>query len=215
MTLQIIETLDYILAVSDDEIKEGSYMLSHYKTLCKAGNSTLVNMTSIEGTKCKKVIAYQPKNNAKELDLPFLPEIVVEDDVEKFDKIITEESEYWYKATGSLTSCEIVKRAFSMGLKAATKVYSEEDLRKAFDFGTNEGYNYRDSEAIDEEPEELSEEDWNSFVKNLNTPITPKWFVAEKVQKSNNGSIPVCQEWEYELKTTAINGKTYLVGHYE
>jgi hypothetical protein len=97
---EIIETTDYILAVSDEQVKEGDFVVEihtfkrepyigkcfypkndgtvtdeilkrdllsvnyegHYETLARPHN-------------CKKIIAYQPKGNAPELDLPLLPEI--------------------------------------------------------------------------------------------------------------------------------------------
>jgi len=156
-------------------------------------------------------VGYQPKNNAPELDgLPLLPEIVVEDDVEKLAEINVKKvmGHLFDKSDlNTLSRIEMFKR----GYKVATKIYSEEDLRKAFNYGTNEGYNYRDLESIDEKPEQLSEEEWNSFVKNLKQFKTPKWFAAEmKNEIALDGHTVIGQE----LKTTTINGKTYLAGTY-
>jgi len=191
---KIIETEDYVLAVSDEEIEK--WYLDDVGTVRK-GVTWDKEYWSVRKD-YKKIIAYKPKNNAFELDLPLLPEIVVEDDVEKFDKIITEESEYWYKATGSLTSVEIVKKAFSMGLKSATKIYSKQDLMKAIKMArqySNDVAGFADEEII------------QSFKTH-----TPKWFVAEMEEEcgySTNGYYS-----NIVLKTTTINGKTYLLGTY-
>jgi hypothetical protein len=90
--LQLIETPDYILAVSDEEIKEGDYIFAnqgvHEVTDIKDGDYPYGTL-NYRGDKIyhrkswKKVVAYQPKGNAPELDLPLLPEMVVEDNIEK------------------------------------------------------------------------------------------------------------------------------------
>ena len=61
--LQIIETPDYILAVSEEETQTGYYYNELDKALRK-GNAQQSYHSS--------VIAYQPKNNASELNLPLL-----------------------------------------------------------------------------------------------------------------------------------------------
>jgi hypothetical protein len=218
---KIIETPDYYLAVSDEEIKESDYLYfwnGQSGTIHKLKENQSSDNMYGSGL---KIIAYRPKNDAPELDLPLLPKIVVEDDVEKFDKIITEESEYWYKATGSLTSVEIVKRAFSMGLKAATKVYSENDLREAIKMaweadsidGTVDLYivlHYGDNNDLRTKWTE------DEIIQSLKQSKTPKWFVAsdnDLLGKAENSSIGNVRR-ENGLMVTTINGKTYLVGEY-
>jgi hypothetical protein len=74
--LKIIEVSDYILAVSDEEIKEGDwvYKIEHSHTSCFYVNSEeLADDYNRNSDNYKKIIAYQPKNNAPELDLPLLP----------------------------------------------------------------------------------------------------------------------------------------------
>jgi hypothetical protein len=63
---EIIETPDYILAVSDEEIKFKDYITDKYKVWQWKDNSSLL------GRNKKKIIAYQPKGNTLELDLPLL-----------------------------------------------------------------------------------------------------------------------------------------------
>src|SRR3990167_2003097 len=50
-------TPQHLYILSDEEIKEGDWMLSHSNVVCQAANSTLVNCVSIENTKCRKIIA--------------------------------------------------------------------------------------------------------------------------------------------------------------
>jgi hypothetical protein len=89
MKLQIIETEDYILAVSDKiNNSKFKYHLSreqlfkiHHFTVSNGSVSfipcnefDLPSDLELLSVDCMNVIAYQPKNNAPELDLPLLPE---------------------------------------------------------------------------------------------------------------------------------------------
>jgi len=242
---EIIETPDYILAVSDEERGVEGY--NYNFGLSKINKLTKTYPThSTEWNFCKKIIAYQPKGNAKELlfivqygnmtfkelngdgsyyecidckvqtirsgeflksqgielyknapelDLPLLPEIVIEDDVEKL-------AENYKNKKGSIPTTEledeIFKLGFKDGYKAATKKYSEDDLRKAFEAGMR-----------------FVGEDKGSYEEFIQSLKQPKWFVAEIV--SNFPKMPIDgKDFPYVdiLKTTTINGKTYLVGTY-
>jgi hypothetical protein len=89
MKLKIIEVSDYVLAVSEEKVKEGDLILS-IKTdnIFKADSIEYLdshNMIEdfdksfyINSKYAKKIIAYQPKGNAPELDLPLLPETISE-----------------------------------------------------------------------------------------------------------------------------------------
>jgi hypothetical protein len=184
----IIETDQYWLAVSDEEIKRGEYYFN-------LKNNEIFKLDGVVFNHRKKIIAYQPKDDTKELDLPLLPEMVIEDDVEKLADEYTSGNRLfgWW--------------AFVRGYKAATKVYSEDDLRKVQqailcnqkDAVMNENY------AVD-------------FIQSLKQPETPKWFVAEMEQENlgevfNGHSLNIIWS-DPKLKTTTINGKTYLVGTY-
>ena len=194
---KLVETEDYLLAVSDEDASNSYIYFTGdptgiFKTgiKYKSGNGNYFYQDAITGmsdtyltTISKKIIAYKPKGNAKELDLPLLPD--VEDDVEKL-------AESYY------TQIRLAERtAFKFGYKAATKVYSEEDLRKAMHFGK-----FGEYEGIQKTQE---------FIQSLKQP---KWFVVEmKHTKSEvfreNDNVPYAV-----LKTATINGKTYLVGTY-
>jgi hypothetical protein len=127
-------------------------------------------------------------------------EITVPSGVE--DDVVEKLAESYY------TQIRLAERtAFKFGYKAATKVYSEEDLRKAMHFGK-----FGEYEGIQKTQE---------FIQSLKQP---KWFVAE--MKCGRCYIPLKDDdcWSAKecsrnskndlLLTTTINGKTYLVGTY-
>jgi hypothetical protein len=202
--LQIIETSDYILAVSNEKIKENCWyennnVLFLSDSIFDESNNPNQNKNN------KLVIAYQPKGNTLELDLPLLPEIV-EDEVEDNPKIhdwvqevILEEGKTW----NDQDALEPVYYGIVKGYKAATKVYSEDDLRKAIMQAFLSGV---------ERIEDYSEVE-SDILQPLKQPKTPKWFVAEMEEwLDQTHSEHGC--YRQKLKTTTINGKTYLVGTY-
>ncbi len=208
MKLQIIETPDYILAVSDEEINHNDYYVSwetSYSTEPKSRWVVYIKVTTLNGSSPKKTIAYQPKGNTPELDLPLLPEMVVEDDVEMLLDMY--EAERGSLEETSWEEIQVIKKALLIGYKAATKVYSKEDMRKAFGAGWKRGKfgNYP-------KEHEQYQPDFTEFIQSLKQP-KPKWFVAETELKEVN---PNADRLQYlkGLKTTTINGKTYLVGKY-
>jgi hypothetical protein len=184
---KIVEEEEYIFAVSDEEIKKGD---------CH-------RFTCFDGDIIKKIIAYKPKGNALELDLPLLPD--VEDDVEKLvkkyisDTLKDEESDDYLLGR---------VKGFKDGHKSATKVYSEEDLRRAIE----ESISWWEAKPDEKYGQINTSHDFgNQFIQSLKQT---KWFVAEmKHTKSEvfreNDNVPYAV-----LKTTTINNKTYLVGTY-
>jgi len=193
--LQRIETSDYTLWVSDEEIKEGDWVLNISNNKVFKQDNDKPDAYTLNFW--KKIIAYQPKGNAPELDLPLLPEMDVDDDVEKlaYDYYTTNEH---YKAADAFH--------WANGYKAATKIYSEEALRGFCKFYT----------------ENLTNSIWDSmelYIQSIKQP-TPKWFVAEreKVYHANRKGVTEFQDskgfYSWKLKTTTKNGKTYLVGKY-
>jgi hypothetical protein len=203
---KLVETEDYLLAVSDEEIKEGDLYigvingcLKIKQHIFKSGYNPLL----YEGD--KKIIAYQPKGNAPELDLLLLPD--VEEDV---DKLFIEKSNIPYFPSDLKETCNWW---FKEGYKSATKKYSEEDLRKAYYQGRKEAVN-----SVTNKLAFISPDDYIQFLKQ------PKWFVAE--MKCGRCYIPLKDDdcWSAKecsrnskndlLLTTTINGKTYLVGTY-
>jgi hypothetical protein len=214
---KIIETKDYILAVSDDEIKEGDLCFLEENYYVNGGVGKY-NHQKASGWGIaysphghnffKKIISYQPKNNAPELDLPLLPllpEIVVEDDVEKLAKETTKK--YVNEREKQTAYLEFIK-----GYKAATKVYSEEDLRKAIKMAVKG--------MLDSGVKGWTTVTENEIIQSINQPKTHEWFVAEMEYQNLDGKwssyYPFASSAkDSRLKTTTISGKTYLVGHYE
>jgi len=261
--LQIIETPDYILAVSDEEIKEGDYQLVPMIPKVEKATKENIHLSYM----CYKIIVYQPKNNAPELDLPLLPEMVVEDysleaakqfAYSQYKKLedkyglnkrvgsvsvqnvldtleVGVECGYKFATKASRINVEEDVQAladkhtknllltsegrtqrwwgFIEGYRAATKVYSEEDLRKAIQIA-------KDSMGVDNDGETCySHLSTEQIVQSLKQPKTPKYFVAETVDEAIRTDKDVNGEngFKYitKLKTTTIDGKTYLVGKYE
>jgi len=208
---KLVETEDYLLAVSDEDASNSYIYFTGnptgiFKTgiKYKSGNGNYFYQDAITGmsdtyltTISKKIIGYQPKGNAPELDLPLLPQIVVEDDVEKL-------AESYY------TQIRLAERtAFKFGYKAATKVYSEEDIDNAYIQG-----------SVDAETGGNKRTLRLRYLEYLKLPKTPKWFVAETVcdQCLDDETVDSCYcnfgNYKTVLKTTTINNNTYLVGTY-
>jgi len=214
---KIIETEQYWLAVSDEEInefgtnlKEGTkvfYNLTGYETIFIKTAFNICN-GNFQSEFCKKIIAYQPKNNAPELDLPLLPEMAVEDDVERLaEQLLTSHSDFKAEGMSEYQNGRFNGIIEGLNYKSATKKYSEEDLRRVFKEG--EGNIDVNGCKLDN-----SEKVFNKVIQSLKQP-TPTWFVAEmEITKSEvfreNDNVPYAT-----LKTTTINGKTYLVGKFE
>jgi hypothetical protein len=208
---KIIETENYLIATSTKDFETNYY----YNEFDKA-----LRIGTVRQPYHKSVVGYYSKDNSIELDLPLLPEIVVEDNVEKL-------AESYY------TQIRLAERtAFKFGYKSATKVYSEEDLRKVIKmaweadsidgtvdlnivlhYGRNNDLRTKWSE--------------DELIQSLKQPKAHEWFVVKMEQvilKDPNlcehyievGCIEdICTCYTFRLKTTTINNKTYLAGHYE
>jgi hypothetical protein len=201
---KIIETLDYILAVSDEETTEDLKRVERdwYYNIISNKVTSLNNITPND----KKIIAYQPKGNVPALDLPLLPEIVVEDDVEKLALQDFKDNDNGFVSYKDRTE------GFISGYETATKVYSEEDLRNGMLKMFDECLRHRTTDI-----------NYERFIKNyiqsLKQAKTSVWFVAEMegcdncINHQGQHLSPDCCH-NYKLKTTTINGKEYLVGTY-
>jgi hypothetical protein len=208
---KIIETESYILAVSDEKIKKNNYAIALDTNIVFKVKVDIRGINKFPHL-YKKIITYQPKGNAKELDLPLIPEMVVGDEVEKLAE------EYASKKLKRKITKYIPLEAnvaeyvsFIKGYKAATKTFSEEDLRKAFEAGNKRGWSgYPDTDN-------WTQPKFEEFIQSLKQPKTPKWFVAEIIDmREYDDDLPFGNLDEPFLiyKTTTINSKTYLVGTY-
>jgi hypothetical protein len=240
MRKQIIETLDYILAVSDEKIKEGDWIFCKedneiYKCYGRMCGLILTQENSPLGVNpyfCVKIIAYKPKGNAPALELPLLPELVVEDEVEKlpYEQLCYYDARNSNNVLSPLQEGELIENSYqeegidfaakgcmcdncfygrtklaTQIIKAATKVYSEEDMKEAFNAGTH--WKEKWKTVTDDN---INIPDVNKFIQSLKQP-KPKWFVAEMEQYPINYHKDL---WHNKLKTTTINNKKYLVGTY-
>jgi hypothetical protein len=213
---KIIETDEYFLAISDEDASNSYIYFTGdpngiFRTgiKYKSGAGDYFYQDAITGMSntylaeiSKKVIAYQPKGNAPELDLPLLP--YVEEDVEKLA------FEYDRNRTGKWINWD-VKNGFIAGYKKATKVYSEDDV---CDFVEWMNLHYRALEHTISFKDATGTKQLLQRWIQSKTPKTPKWFVAEmKHTKSEvfreNDNVPYAV-----LKTTIINNKNYIVGTY-
>jgi len=220
MKLQIIETPGYILAVSDEEIKEGDWCVGKGFKGANIFKWTMSQLKQHPNYIAPKVAAYQPKNNAKELDdLPLLPEMVVKDDVEKL-------AELKYPINSTKGKIEMLSRhqlnnslkqeGFIEGYKAATKVYSEEDV---CDFVEWMNLHYRALEHTIASKDASGTRELLQYWTQSKALKIPKWFVAEttgggEYLAGKVGGNEIWAEYPTELKTTTINDKEYLVGTY-
>ncbi len=135
--------------------------------------------------------------------------IVVEDDVEKLiNKQLSEFKHDLIESTSTYTKQNCEGAIFGLNrlkesYKAANKTYSEDDLRKAYQQGIEDGSNncyYEDS-----------------FIQSLKQSKTHKWFVAETKQRFQTDVTKRVNPKNgiyYEFKTKVVNDKTYLIGIY-
>jgi len=120
---RIVETEDYILAVSDKIGKVGDWVTDGIRV-------AQINCLTIDDPNKhlhEQITGYKPKNNAPKLDLPLLPDMVVEDDVEKLAKVSAEKEGY-----GSNDRWDYIN-GYTKCYESTNKKYSEEDLRKAIE----------------------------------------------------------------------------------
>jgi len=193
--LQIIHTDDYILAVSEKEIKHGERLIHNewYINSYRGYDKPFKNHNLDSNGYLKRFFAYQPKGNAPELDLPLLPEIVVEDDVRKlaltlYKEPLNKEGEVRTQLVGhGSTPFGFNKwfKAFKKGYKAATKIYDEEDLRKAIKFVTDNytidsWQNYDNKSSVNMSSNAIADK----FIQSLKQPKTPTHFLLERIENN-------------------------------
>jgi hypothetical protein len=127
-----------------------------------------IRLLNKDGSEIRKI-------NLSEKYKDLLPEIVVKDDVEKqIDNYLKMTDNYTELDDGGGRKYndyyvkECIKEFINDYYKAATKVYSEEDLRKAYE----RGFNHRDFESVDDNS-------WKDFIQSLKSPKVPTYFMPE------------------------------------
>ena len=140
-------------------------------------------------------------------------EMIVEDNFENLSLLYLQKLEEEDKKDREFTGMKAVSilrqnrerlaqmYGFEDGYKAATKVYTEDDLHKILS----------DFYVFATEGEVCDHITINQFIQMHEQPKSPKWFVAEmEVIGITDDGVNTIED----VKTTTINGKTYLVGKY-
>jgi hypothetical protein len=186
---RIVETEEYTLAVSDGEIKKDDYFYYTWfnaDIIQKADSGSNLNNLNAKNPKdnFKKIIAYQPKGNAPELDLPLLPE---------FEPRGFDEFEY---------TEDDLRKAIAMA-----KIAKTDDGLIDMDAWISNGYEgatpaYNENEII----QSLKQPKW--FVAEIEVNCTGN--NNDGCFMDSCGHDCGC----LSLKTTTINNKIHLVGTY-
>lgn len=220
--MELIKTNDYLLLIDEEAvIKEHDYVL-HGNIVCAIvggkdwripkGLMIFNHIKLYYQTICKdnyKVIAYYPlSKEAKELDLPLLPNPFKAENKEiQIDKLAKEYINKEYSSYGVKSALIDI---FKEGYKTTqVKQFTIEDVRKAFEYYafatiSNQPYN----------KEELDDE-FNKFITKLYYKQLPKEFIPctevisnEIVKCIDNSGVPgtftIDQEYENVSKTSGV-----------
>lgn len=213
MTHNIIKTHNYLLIVSDEEIKEGDWHMYSNKDGSLNGpygfRRFLHNdYRCLNAYKCKKLISHLPLNNSPVLEgVPLLPPL--EDEVEEIVKDYVQE----------LIDCKSVKeheRAWisaichQLIIKAKEKYkYTEEDLRKVIDMA-------RETLEYDENRGWYNTKSEDKIIQSLQQPKMPVAFECESTQYTVDemSKLPLGTVNQKPKTTTNSQGQTVLAGKY-
>lgn len=208
--MKLIPTKEYLLLVDEKvEIK--------YNTIIFESDTCLINIVGKDYIHNKtdfKIIAYYPlTEEAKELDLPLLPNPFEEeiDMISLLDKDIPSCWSSYGKGDGTMSQPEDYNRghrdSWIKGYRAAaqSKQFSLEDMKKAHTLGiyyANAGFPRNKQYEIE-------------FQQLLSTQQLPKEFIPEYLA-GLVGSNEIWAEYPKELKTVInSDGKQCLVGTYK
>jgi hypothetical protein len=211
---EIIKAENYLFVCDNDKIEEFNWYIE--ESYCD--DEKVVILLRWDGkvgnpnkySHYKNIIGHLPLNNAPILEgVPLLPELVLEDDVERLINQQISDFKHDLKAT---TSLQVYFEGAIFGLnrlkkfyKAATKVYSEEDLKGFCKFYvTNQINSIWDSMEL--------------YVQSLQQPKYPTRFVAETEVGvfGNHISFDANIDDYIKLKTTTNSqGQKVLCGNYK
>lgn len=177
--MKLIKTKDYLLLVdkSAEEIKVGDYFYNESNSEIDISNYVIIP-TKWDAT--YRMVAYYPlTEEAKELDLPLLPNPFEEDDIEVLaDNYVNNQfSNYYFKSA--------LREVFKDGYKIAqTKQYSLEDMKKAIKYGMYEA-------------EHKSDKEINSYIQSLSIQQPPKQFIPKYIEYSFDEftELPECETY--------------------
>jgi hypothetical protein len=227
MKYNIIKTDNYLLLVDDSEININQYVYCNFGYIEKVMDiiNEWVYHTNTLGKNpikhYKKIIAHLPLNNSPILEsVDLLPPL--EDDIEKLEieyfRELEERREVAKNFKGQVagrhpdafghSEMMHMNRGYIEGYNKAKEKYkyTEEDIANAIKIA-------KDSMGVDNDGETCySHLSTEQIIQSLKESKSPKWFVAEMEEVAK--PMPWIHIKTLELKTTTINGKTYLVGKY-
>ena len=205
MTHEIIHTADYLLVVSDEEIKEGGYDFSiNYKTITHVdkGRAEMHKTPAYKGL-YKKIIAHLLLHNAPFLEgVDLLPPLEQEDDVEKLGNKFSN----GFALNLSHQLVVALNEGFKEGYNKAREKYkyTKEDMMYMFEMG------YRKNVL-----RETTFEDAIGLIDKENRTTLPIAFECEMEYKFPSGREYVQPNPDCLPKTTTNSkGQTQWVGKY-
>lgn len=221
--MKILNNDTYLLLIDEEaEIKGGPFLCYNPLKITWDDDVVLYQgaMPEYNYRGLQKIIAYYPLNSeAKELDLPLLPNPFKEEvNIEKLAI-----SSFGYKPTKvdnsiilSLSKGYI--RGFQDGYKAATKQFSLEDMKKAIEMARIGFKNYP-SDSFKSINNYIKSET-NKIIQSLSTQQFPSEFIPEYEivpDQNNYGSGEIFSTNMKEVLKTITNseGKEVLVGTYK
>ena len=204
---KILHTTDYLVCVSDEEIKVGDYRASRYGEVYKQETDKIFPKFNRD----KKIMAHLPLNNSPILEgVPLLPKWNDVFYVWKLGRIVASKSKSSNKSA--------IINGFVKGYKAATKVYSEDDLWNAF----LRGIGVSKINELNDTPIEIV---FQEFIQSLKQPKYPNYFIPKLVDmfEENNEnyvhSSGAKGSYSTHMKkfviTTNSEGQIVLIGTYK
>jgi hypothetical protein len=236
MKHNIIETENYLLIVSDEEIKAGNFYLLIPENIVKLSRSGLP--TNIR--EWAKIIAHLPLNNSPVLEgVDLLPPI--EDNIEQwawdnpclsrsdvyhlFEEVFKEKVfEGYYKISASKQVHQFKEKVRKLAKEKAEVVkekykYTEEDLTRAFNIGINSQFESTELKLNKDESFDRHSKNLLKLIQSLQQPKMPVGFECE-VERIYPNPQTISKEYDFddiliERKTTTNSqGQTVLVGKY-
>lgn len=204
--MKLIQIEDYLLLIEEvAEIKKGDYILEKESII----NIFPDYLTDLD--ECSKIIAYRPlTKEAKELDLPVLPNPFEEVDIRK----LAEDKYGRYEA-----SIDFPNKYLREGYKAAqTKQFTLEDIKKAIEMARM---------TFPTDKLSCDRHSTEEIIQSLSTQQSPKEFIPEYEYQTREGewkSVLLPSEWfgsdegdnPKRLKTIVNSeGKGVSVGTYK
>lgn len=205
--MKLVKTDLYLLLIEENiEVCRGQYRFLNNKV-------ELIHEGHNYPYKGEKIIAYRPlTTEAKELDLPLLPNPFKEDEFQKSYQIV-----FNYVNSG-IRNYEAMMELIELKKIAQSKQFSLEDIKKAFLQGCHNMSDYIEGENESKDYDIYEESDL--YIQSLSTQQLPKGFIPEYIGGGEYlageiGGNEIWAEYPKELKTiTNSEGKQEIQGRY-